>query len=205
MNTEIQHSVNKDIQAILSGPHPISPGFDRFLIAAHGINAASTKLLASWFSNTSLVKAISGKCGHVSNKLQKQSNGRSTIRIYADDDTYHSLDIQLPADIDYIASIGRYFGYRDCCAQYRSAVCEKVVSELPPLENSCYGHCPQCRVDLQPYDRKLVIDEINSKRVCPTTYPNDQSDVWIRYRLYDAVFKGEMSFALLSENKFIQT
>jgi hypothetical protein len=204
VKTEIQHSVNKDIQAFLSGPHPIGVGFDTFLLSAHGISAADIRLLASWFSNPVLVAALRGKCGHVTTKFWKKSQGRTTVRIYADDDTYHELEILLPANIDYFATIGRYFGYRDCCAQYFTAMRENVVPKGEVNDNHLYGHCPQCVHELQPYDHKSLIKEINEKRICPAPFPNDTSNVWIRYRVYDAVFKGEMSFALLNENKFLQ-
>lgn len=203
MNNEVVMSPNKEITAIVSGPHEPLPHTATFLLGTRGISPADTTLLSNWFTNPPMVEAVKGKFGYV--KVREQVTGQTVIRVYSQDESYHELKVQVPANIDYFASIGRYFGYRECCAYYysakrKSAVSEKVVRE----ENHLYVHCPECHRNLSPYDRHAVEIEIQQKRICPINFPFHRRSGWIRYELYDAVFRNKMSFALLRNNPFLQ-
>jgi ribosomal protein S27E len=198
MNTEMKSSPNRQIQALLSGPHPTKPTLAAQLLSCHGISPADTKLLAQWFDSKTLATPFGGKFGYVHQGLNQK-----IIRVYDTDDQYHELKITLSSGIDYVASIGSYFGYRPCCSQYYSA--RKLAKKsIKHNDKHVYVHCPKCLSELAIYDREAIIKEITEKRVCTALFPNHSDHTWIRYQMFDAVMRDKMAFSRLKNNKWIR-
>lgn len=198
MQHEIVTSTNRLITATLSGPHEPLPTTASSIIAGHGIAPADTRLLSQWFSNAGLVPHVAGRFGYVTT-----GHNQTNIRVFEPDEAFYELKIRTPKNVDYFATIGRYFGYRPCCAEYYSNMRRRPRNRnRPPVRkepHQLYLHCLTCQQQLQPYDKSALEQEIRTMRVSPTRFPFHRTDIWIKYQIFDAVFKGEMDFTYLKD------
>jgi hypothetical protein len=203
--TEEVKSVNGEIAAKLTGPLE-----DQRMIAwirrAEGISQADTKLLAGWFKNEELISKFAGRFGYV-----REIDNKLAIRTYDERDLAYQLEIKRPFGVDIFATIGKYYGYRTCCADYFSAT--KSHGIRPHLENTDwekthYIHCPQCMQVLMPdgnigsYPEAEIDREIRDNRISPHAYPCTPNNSWVQYQVLDAVFRGHMPFSYWKTNSY---